>query len=275
MHVRFRSIVCLFTMAGSISTALADPPPGPAAPPAPTAPGATDATARAEAQVKELEAEAQKARLEVGRALNESKYDPTAPAVRTAMSKASDVERRLQSAQDDWDRLRGDRRFLINEAQKECVAKAEDVARARNVLSDARAKRLPTAEISAAEARVVAAEKSLKESQARLVALPLPTEPGTRPDYFDRMLAGAAHQSEFLTMAAKSAGDAAAEIEETGDAVLIGLAYERASKLAQQASAARDEHARVRSIIDAARPPPRPKPAEPVGGPGSTVQPPR
>ena len=277
MHVRFRWILCLFAMAGSISAAFADPPPGPeapAAPAAPAGPAATEATARAEARVKEIEAEAQRARLEVGRAMSESKNDPTAPAVKTAMSKASDVERRLQSARDEWDRLRGDRRFLIDEAQRECVAKAEDVARARNELSDSRARRLSAAEISDAQARVVAAQEALRKSQAKLVALPLPTEPGTRPDFFGRMLGRAADQAELLTMAAKSLNDAAVSIEVTGNPVEIGLAYERASKVSAQASAARDELVRVRGLIDAARPPP-PKPAGTVGSPGPTGPPSR
>ncbi len=66
-----------------------------------------------------------------------------------------------------------------------------------------------------------------------------------------------------------------ASIEAKGDPVQIGFAYERASKLAQQASVARDEHARVRNLVDEARPPPPPKPMEPSGGSGPTVSPPR
>ncbi len=187
------------------------------------------------------------------------------------MEKASEVERRLQEARDEFDRLRGDRRFLIDEAQKACVARVEDLGRATKALGEVQAQRRPETEVVAAKSRVAAAQQALREAQAALVALPLPTEPRTRPDYFDRTLARAADRAELLTQGAKSAGEAAAAVEATGDPVQIGLFYERATKLAAQASAARDELARVRALIDAARPAPAPKPAEPAGGGGSTV----
>ena len=107
------------------------------------------------------------------------------------------------------------------------------------------------------------------------MALPAPVEPRARPDYFDRTLARAAERADLLTTGAKLAGEAAAAVEATGDPVQIGLFYERAAKLSEQADAAREALARTRTLIDAARPAPAPKPAEPAGGAGPTVQPPR
>lgn len=273
MSRRFRALVGLVALGAPISSASSDPPAAPPGSPAPAESGAAEATARAEAKVKELEAEAQKVRLELERVLTASKEDPTTAAVRAAVTKMGDVERRLQEARDEVDRLRGDRGYRIDEAQKACVARAEDLARERKALGEAQAHRRPEAELSAAKARVAAAQQALRDAQAALVALPAPVEPRARPDYFDRTLARAAERADLLTTGAKLAGEAAAAVEATGDPVQIGLFYERAAKLSEQADAAREALARTRTLIDAARPAPAPKPAEPAGGAGPTVQP--
>lgn len=232
MPRRFHAFLCLLALAGPVRSARSDPPAAPPGAPAPAESGAGEAMARAEAKVKELEGEAEKARLEVRRTLNASKQDPTAPAVQAAMEKTTDAERRLQEAQDELDRLRGDRGYLIDEAQKACVARVEDLGRATKALGEAQAQRRPETELVAARSRVAAAQQALRDAQAALVELPAPTEPRTLPDYFDRRLARAANRAELLTQGAKSAGEAAAAVEATGDPVQIALFYERATKLA-------------------------------------------
>lgn len=271
MPRRFRACLCLLALAGPVRSARSDPPAAPPAAPAPDASDTGEATARAEARVKELAAEAQKARAEVERALNDGKRDPTTAAVKAALEKASDVDRRLQAAQDELDRLRDDRGHRIDEAQRVCVEKADDVVRARKALAGVQSGGRPEAEVVAAKARVAEAQQALRDAQAALVALPAPAEPRTRPDYFDRLLARATDRAELLAQGAKSAGEAAAAVEATGDPVQIALFYERATKLQERADEARDVLALIRSLLDAARPAPAPKPAEPAGGGGPTV----
>ncbi len=273
MPRRFGVFVCVLALGAPISSARSDPPPAPPGSPPPVESGSGEATARAEARVKELEAEVQKVRRELERVLTASKEDPTTAAVRAAVTKLSDVERRLQEARDEVDRLRGDRGYRIDEAQKACVARAEELARARNTLGEAQAQRRSEAELAEAKARIAAAQQALRDAQAALVALPAPVEPRPRPDYFDRTLAQAAERADLLASGAKLAGEAAAAVEATGDPVQIGLFYERAAKLSEQADAAREALARTRTLIDAARPAPAPKPTEPAGGAGPTVPP--